>query len=285
MFDLDLTFEYPLQPSLVKGKWWPIRFTPDRVSGEVLNVGIAFRPNRGKVHVKLLPDVKGFRTLFGRDGANNLEFALALTSELIRRTGDLVTPSPQITFGDPKPAQGINAIQILESLFDSVVTLRMDEVENQSSTAINTRTLRRNVLNTLRRLDDKLIETSMPDQPIPANIDGRTLLLDIPIWRDSDLFSQKRFGSIVSAYYADETYRQHDLDRAHRNMVTALETIAQKTPGGIFILRPPENNTAFPSHAIDRDIDAIALPLSKKVKVQICDTTEEITQEVMSFLL
>jgi hypothetical protein len=286
MFDLDDLLQPKLKTKLVKGKWCSIGFAPSVGNGERLNIGVLFKPNRGKAQAKLITNTAGFRSLYGSTGVENFSFLIAVTAEHIQRTGSLTEISPHISFGPLRPIQGQSVEEILDSLYQTIVTLRLlEEQESTTSKTINTAKLRQSVFRELRREFTNQADRFLHEQPVIINYENRAHLLDLPVWQAEDLVSGRLFGSIVSAHYADEVYRQHDLDRAFRNLDTAKRFISTTGCGSLFILRPSSNDNSFPLREIDNDIDAVAWPLTRSgIHVEVEDNTAAIQKRVANFI-
>lgn len=286
MLDLDDLIEISSSARLIKGKWCSVGFSPNLGNGERLNIGVAFKPHRGKVKAKLLTSAAGFRSLYGSTGVENFSFLLAVVAEHIQRTGTLTDISPHISFGPFRSIQGETTQAILDSLFQSIVSLRIpeDQAKSQSRT-VNTPVLRQSVIRALRSQYSNFADQFLHEQPVVINYENRPHLLDLPVWQSEDLVSGRLFGSIVSAYYVDEVHRQHDLDRAFRNVDTAKRYIAANGRGGLFILRPASNDSSFPMQDIDNDIDAIAWPLAKSgIAIEVEDSPVVIQRKVANFI-
>lgn len=286
MLDLDDLIETSAAARLLKGKWCSIGFSPNLGNGERLNIGVAFKPIRGKVQAKLLTSATGFRSLYGSNGVENFSFLLAVVAEHIQRTGTLTDISPHISFGPLRSIQGETTQAILDSLFQSIVTLRIPEDQAKSqSRAVNTPVLRQSVIRALRNQYSNLADQFLHEQPVVINFENRAHLLDLPVWQSGDLISGRLFGSIVSAHYVDEVHRQHDLDRAFRNVDTAKRFIAATGRGGLFILRPASNDSNFPVRDIDNDIDAIVWPLAKSgITIEVEESAAVIQRKVADFI-
>lgn len=272
---------------LVKGTWCTVGFCPAPGSGERLNIGVAFKKHRGPAEAKLISGAAGFRALFGGNGAENFSFLLAVTAEHIQRTGELADISPHISYGPRHPIEGTSSQDILEALFHNLITLRVAEEQagGANNRALNTHQLRQSVIRAFRRKHSDAAARVLHEQPVVVNFENRAHLLDLPLWQSEDLASGRLFGSIVSTQYMHEVYRQHDLDRAFRNIDTARRFIASDGRGALFILRPPANDTAFPQQDIDNDIDAVCWPLAKiGIKIEVDDSIEQLHRSVAQFI-
>ena len=286
MIELDDLAPVSTSARLIKGKWCNVRFSPSTGNGELLNIGVAFIPTRGKLHAKLIPNAGGFRSLYGSGGVENFAFLLTLTAEHFQRTGSMTTISPHISFGPLLPIQGESVDHILHSLYQHTVTLRLyDDRGAAQKRSMNTQTLRNNVIRLLRQQYRDITGRFLHEQPVHVQHEEQSLLLDLPIWQNEDLVSHRKFGSIVSTMYLDEIYRQHDLDRAYRNVETAKRFIEKSGSGSIFILRPASNDGEFPLRDIDNEIDAIAWPLLKsKIHVEVVESADDVRKKVANFI-
>lgn len=260
---------------------------PNPGNGDQFNIGVAFKPNRGRFQATLMPNAATFRCLYGSNGAENFSFLIAILAEHIQRTGTLAQISPHVEFGPLRTIHGETVQEILESLYRNVVTLRVPEDQTVVSprASFSTQKLRSSIIREMRRRHSDYANQFMHEQPVVVNIEDRPLLLDLPVWQSEDLVSGRLYGSIVSANYADEVYRQHDLDRAFRNLDTAQRYIANNGRGCLFILRPAANDSRFPLRDIENDIDNVAWPLAKGgVRIEVEESVAAIQRQVAAFI-
>jgi len=273
---------------LVRGKWCAVRLTPNLRGEELINIGVAFKTTRGKLSFRLLPSLQGFRAIYGENGVDNLEFLRMLLEDETHETHTLPLPeiSPHLTYGPWKPAQGVSVDKILESMFQEVVTLKMrNEHAGGLGRTVGTRDLRKSIFHDLEKTGVQ-VKQILHEQRVKVSQGNRDVFLDLPIWREKDLFRSDMYGSIVSTRYVNDVYRQHDLDSAFRNLNIARQFFAApESRGGLFILKP-EPDEGFPIRDIENDIDEIAWPLEKQgIKVE-CGTTHHVMQaQVSGFLL
>ncbi len=286
MLDLDDLIQPAGDRKSITGKWCGIRFMPNPGNGDQFNIGVAFKPNRGKFQATLMPSAATFRCLYGSNGVENFSFLIAILAEHIQRTGTLTRISPHVEFGPLRTIHGETAQDILESLYLNIVTLRIPEDQaSVPNRTVSTQKLRHSILREMRRQHSDYANRFMHEQPVVVNIENRPLLLDLPLWQSEDLVSGRLYGSIVSATYADEVYRQHDLDRAFRNLDTAQRYIATSGRGSLFILRPAANDSSFPLRDIENDIDNVAWPLAKcGVNIEVEESIAAIQRKVGNFI-
>jgi len=286
MFDLDDLIPTAAPRKSVKGKWCAIRFSPTPYTGEQLNIGIAFKPDRERIQTRMLSSAAGFKALYGSNGVENFNFLLAVVAQSMQSSQRFESPSPHISFGPLLSIQGENVQSIMDSLYEATVILRVpEELPSRANRTMNTQDLRKKLIRNLKTYHAAQADNFLHEQQVIAYIDSRPLLLDLPLWQSGDLASGRVFGSIVSAKCIEEVYRQHDLDRAFRNIDTAQRFIAKDGRGAVFILRPPSNDSGFPVRDIDNDIDAIVWPLSKAgIHIDVEDRIETLQKRVAQFI-
>ena len=83
--DLSGLLRNQSQDPIIKGRWFPIRLSPDLATGELLNIGIGFIDSNNQLHTKILSSTTPFRKLYGSAGASNFGFLLALLREHFAR--------------------------------------------------------------------------------------------------------------------------------------------------------------------------------------------------------
>jgi len=109
-------------PDLIRGKWCLIQMNPILQREERLNIGVAFKAQRGKVIVfRLLTSMERYRAVYGDRSMDNLNFLLAMLAEASLGARTLQKVSPHILYRPWKPAQGISVKEILDSMFEAVV--------------------------------------------------------------------------------------------------------------------------------------------------------------------
>jgi hypothetical protein len=237
----------PMRSPTVTGKWFPIRLSPDLATGELFNIGVAFvegGKKGGRIHVKMLESARSFKCLFGASGVENVTFLINVVAEHLRQTRDLVSPSPQVSFGPMAFASGDSVDQILARLYATMVTLRHhndDALEELSPYSISSQEARRNVIQELYWADPAAAKSLVREKPLEFKAHGgRTMALDVPLRKP------RRFGTIASAHYRKEVYVSNNLNTAMRDMLITRDHLDDECEvGGIFILRAPTDERYY----------------------------------------
>lgn len=256
----------------VRGQWFTIRVTPDIVTGETFNIGVAFIDSQRKVHARLLDSMQAFKCLYGNTGAGNLAFLIKTLRAYFEHSEGLVSPSPQISFSRPVFASGSSINEILTELYETMVPLgiKNDVVKDEEygPEAIDTRKLRKQVFKTVREYNQEYFSRVFREEPVPLiDSSGQRHLLDLPIWADEDMFVDgRRYGTIVSAHFVSAVHRGFHLDRGALTLANA-KLMVRKGRAGLFILRPDELTYGYEKgvlEEIDNDIDQAVFQFSRE---------------------
>lgn len=257
----------------VSGKWFAIRLTPDMVTGEALNIGVAFIDNKRKVHFRLLDSVRAFECLYGKSGAGNIAFLMSALRAGLEQGGKPASPSPHIAFTPTAYASGESVHEILDELYATMVPLgthagAMPEDGEQSAYTVDTRKLRRQVFKTIQSQAPGLFRQAFREEPVlVADSSGQRHALDLPIWAGEDIFVDgRRYGTIVSAHFVSPVHRGYHLDRGALTLGNARIMVGKGT-GGFFILRPHDGQQGYTDSVlndIDNDIDDAVFQFSRE---------------------
>lgn len=281
-FDMDALFDDATDtpPARVQGRWRTIRLAPDPATGEVLNIGVIFAPNRARVVYKLLPHARAFKCLYGPQGLESFGFLLKVMQEQmagVQKAEAMPRVSPQVSFGPWKYAAGDSAAHVLESLYASAVTLSRHhdaepDTDSPGSNAVSTKEFRTGV----RRFFSQSESDIFRDAPVSlAGPDGQTHELDMPVWHQpGGLYPDTRIGTLVSCHYKSEIYRQAALGPACQSFSIAVEKALHNEAGlGFFIaLRPPEGTAGFNAGditTIENEIDKLTWVFQKRKQLHV----------------
>lgn len=293
-YDLLRADAQHIQPAPIQGEWQIIQFQPDFTTGEIFNIGVIFFEKRKKTpHVKLLPSLAGFRSIYGANGADNFKFLLRLLHEQLVELHELRSPSPQIIFGKRKFTSGNSPQEIISHLYKNMVTLARakDDAEDDANgfSSLKTEELRRRVFKAAQKKMGNGWSSIFRSDPISISDNrGMRHSLDLPIWRGEDLLSAQIYGTILSAQFRSDAYRSASLSTGYVNFNQAAE-IAKSAKGGLLILRPSKENTAFDEQLraeIDNDIDKITWPYIKRkgIKIHVADSVDELANAALALL-
>lgn len=266
------------------GKWFPIRVTPDLVTGELLNIGVGFLDAKRKLHLKLIDSARPFQCLYGPAGLENFTFLLTVVREHLQKTGRAESPSPHITFGPRKFASGDTPEAILDSLYETMVTLAArdagEDADETGAKRIDTSAFRKLVFKAAKKSSEALYSRLFRHDPVVmTDAEGQRHELDLPLYAaDSDLFRDgPRYGTFVSAFFRSPVYRGFHLDGGVRNLWNTRAILPGNGRGGLFILRPPDGTKGYTNAAMDdieNDIDRATWPFIKMRNMRVEVSTD-----------
>ncbi len=254
------------------GKWFPIRMTPDLITGEILNIGVGFVDSKRHLHVRLIESARPLQCLYGPQGLENFTFLLTILREHLQKHGKAESPSPHITFGARQYASGDSPEDILNRLFDTMVTLNQadeGDLDETGAKRIDTQALRKMVYKAAKKSSEAIYNRLFKHDPvILKDAYGTPHELDLPIFApEGDLFRDgPRYGTFVSAYFRSPVYRGFNLDGGVRNLWNTRAILPKTSRGGLFILRPPEGSKGYSGaiiNEIENDIDRATWPFLK----------------------
>ncbi|WP_318493451.1 hypothetical protein [Photobacterium leiognathi] len=110
----------PLQT--ITGTWYAIQCMPDIATKEVLNIGVGVEID-GKAYVRLLDLFDRVECLYARDMVFHAELACAMTRDSIMSQGFTEDINHHIRCDKRGFTQGESVDQILNRLYDAVVSL------------------------------------------------------------------------------------------------------------------------------------------------------------------
>ena len=227
----------------VTGEWFCVRFSPDKTTGELFNVGVVFIDKDKKCHAKLLDSPRVFEHMFGNLGVANISFLLTVVAETLADSHYNISPSSHITYSPRQTAQGESITEILDDLYHSMislVTLPQDDGDKKRE-SINTKELRQKFASFIKK---KYPDTSiLREHPILVGRGDRQMSLDIPIVSHS--FSKEFYGTMVSADYLDEVHFFYNVEHIGvSNLASCCEILGKGIKAGISIYNPPLDSKA-----------------------------------------
>lgn len=269
--------------SLVAGHWFSIRYAPNLIADEAVNIGVAFVDSATKVvRVKLLDDLDRIGVIFGERVESEIRFALRSVESCLSQNS-IVPPSENVHFSEPRFASGRSVEEILEQLFSS--TVRLLSFAKDATTATRTfagnEKVRKQVFDSIRLQAGVRAEQILAETPLyVVREKGREYSLDIP------LRGAEHLGSVVSAAYSSRSPLENNLLRASIDLETASRVFHQDKLG-LFILRPPADDPVFGGKKlvdIDNVIDMLAWKLHKQgFTVGVEDDVQRLAGEVVEW--
>lgn len=270
----------------VTGEWFPIRLMPNIATGEIFNVGVALRTPDGQTHLRLIDNARPFKCLYGHRGLENFSFLLTAFRQSVDTDGRLDQPFPQIRYGEKSFAAGDSVNQILDNLYETMISLQCDESEEEAAEKIytvSTERIQKRVFGMIKKERPQAYDRVFRATPvILEDQNHHPLRLELPIWNEHpNMFKAggPRFGTIVSAHYRDPVHRHYNLDGGALNMVNAAMLLdGKRAHGGIFILRPAEGSAGYSPFLmvdIENDIDRATWALQRRRNVTITVSPDE----------
>ncbi|WP_296205696.1 DUF3037 domain-containing protein [Psychrobacter sp. UBA3962] len=286
---------------LITGEWFTVRFIPDIVANEVFNIGVVFIDQDNQFHYKLIPNANAFRCLFGERGEANINFLLRVVDEFLKNNSYFLTPSPHIKYSNRQTAQGTSIEEILNDLFDSMVSLickkNEDETETINST-MSTKDLRRTVFGLMKKKYPKFYNKALVDKPIKIrnpNTD-KSMIVDMPIhyYHGINNIREEYYGTIVSAAYISDVHRIHNINYLGvTNVMNCLELLGKEIKAALIVYLPPVDDLKFTEQIRDqteRELDKCLYGLRQmekegyQLKLEVEDSTESCFHKAIEFI-
>lgn len=230
-------------PTSIAGEWFCVRFSPDKTTGEIFNVGVVFIDQDQQCHTKLLENTNAFECLFGSLGVANIRFLLTVVEEALADNQYNISPSPHISYSPRQTAQGDSIDEILDDLYQSMISLIVtsEQETNKKRNNINTKDLRKRVNNFIKKQLPDTYQYILRKEPLLIGQGDKKISLDIPIVRCQ--ISQKFYGTVVSADYLDEVHFIYNVEHIGiGNIASCCEILGKGIKAGISIYNPPLNS-------------------------------------------
>ena len=266
----------------IQGHWFSVAYMPNLISGELINIGVAFVDATSKVaSVKILDDLDKIGVMFGERVESEIRFARQ-SIEITVSHSRLVPPSENIKFSEPRFASGASVGEILDDLFQSTVRLLSFTKETTATRFFaGNEKARQTVFNSIRLQAgisaEKILAVSA-EYIVEEN--GCMHSLDIP------LRGERHLGNVVSAAYSSRAPLENNLMRASLDLEIASR-IFQKDSLGLFVLRPSSDDPHFGGKKlieIDNIIDMMTWKLHKKgLTIAIEDDVQRLASQVLAW--
>lgn len=294
--DLSGLLRNQSQDPIIKGRWFPIRLSPDLATGELLNIGIGFIDSNNQLHTKILSSTTPFRKLYGSAGASNFGFLLALLREHFARidsADQLTTLSPHIYYGEQYYASGDTINEILDQMYDTMVTIDRlsDEEENADKKgSYSTDSLTKKVLKTIRDNYQPIYDHI--HQPKPIVLNEHNLILDVPLYVRNGKIGKDRasFGVLCSVAYKTPNSRDGELAKSFLTAIqasTVLDAQNIENEPCVGIYRPNKKDQPWLTSAdqtlIDNTLDGYIWTIKKQksIHVEVEDNILNLTKKMI----
>ena len=287
--------------TLVKGKYFVIKFTPDFVANEVLNIGVALIDENENIYYQLLDNIQGFECLYGKKSLEIINLLFSSVEQSLRGAGYFSSPSPHIIYTPLIPTSGLSVETILKSLYQDYIHLdHYSNLEKQKKVpALSTREIRKNMFAYFNKNNKALYDSYVCFDKVTINSDlnsTKSIELDLPIWRkraDSLFNQQPLFATVVSADYIDEASLSLNLDYLGSTCIrNACELIGKQSKAGLFVYRPTtsERITEKMLTNINNHIDSALYSLERMkskgydIDIKVLEDKESIFEMVENFV-
>jgi hypothetical protein len=220
----------------------------------------------------------------------NFGFLLSILKDHLQDQNIKHSISPHIVFGQKTFAQGESVQEILDYAYDLMVTLKTVKEEQLKSTnlglSVSNKEARAGVAKLLRESSLDYYNKIYRESPVRMGDGQDAITLDLPLLDQNNSITNDftAFGTIVSAFYRDTTYRGFNLNDGVTEMHNAAYWFGSKGKGNFFILRPTSGNNGFSESIlkeIDNDIDRAHWGLKKHgISVHVFNELAEISKQI-----
>lgn len=285
--------------TLINGEYFVIKFTPDFVANEVLNIGVAFIDENQKIHSRLLPNLQGFKCLYGSKSLEVIDLLFDSVKVALKESGYFSSPSPHISYSPLIPTSGLSVNTLLDSIYQDYIHLDHYETQDKQKTtqALGTSSLRKSMFSYFKQYNKALYESYFSFDKVLVDLDSdRFIELDLPIFREvhHTLFNQDPlFATVISADYVDPATLSLNLDYLGSTTIrNACELKGRNSKAGLFIYRPTvsERIDRKTLENIDNRIDSTLLSLRRmnnhgyNIDIEVFDNKVDIFEKVEHFI-
>lgn len=275
MLNIDELFEEKRAsvPSLVKGKWYRVQWTPDLSAGERLNLGVAFVPVDGKPYIQTIEEFGRLRCLFDESAEFHARLACRVAELMVEsEPNPEMWNTPQLRIAEGGFAQGESTIEIVDRLMADVVPLGVPQRSRaEQHKPTNQKRAYKQVNDALSfRLGRKYRE-HVPENPkVPTEI-GINLFLPFRRSQGSEA------ATLVSADFTKPEKIKGELYIGQRDITMATRQ-KEFERGAMFILRPGGHMKREVMHAAEEEVREFSRYLqSLGIPYYLGKDTEELT--------
>jgi hypothetical protein len=266
----------------VQGEWFPIRFMPNDSTGELLNIGVAFKDSTsGNFSCRTIENFQRLHCLYSEDIEEGARLLAKVVTESLS-IGNLAPPSPSIVYGSSLTMSGHSIEDIVNDLYETLVPLGAP-IQKKKDTAFKSMTtekVRDIVVDDVKERLGIRASIIIPDSPF-IRLDGNneSHSLDIP------LQGERNIGTIASAWYKTGQSVKNHLLSASLDLEVARHIKADHE-AGMFILSPDEKVLTPREYSdVDNAIDSVVWRLARsKVKVEVRQDTGQLAEEIVEWV-
>lgn len=260
----------------------------DRATNEVINIGIVVEVD-GKKRWRLLQNLNGIKAIYGSSGVSSVEFLLEQTQNLLIKN-EPIPPNWNVSLGPKLYANNTNIDALMMELFTRIVTFSRFTKEKDSDRvdeSLGTVELRKKVKSIIKaKYRDHMPDFWMDDPIELQNHEGRSVSLDLQVWRPEDAYSSGFAACVSSAWYKSKFYRDSSLNSTFKSLSEAKQIEETKNSKlGVYILRPSPSSAFSPTilSEIDNEIDNLSWLLKKhNIYTKTHDQESSLAEELLS---
>jgi hypothetical protein len=263
----------------VQGEWYAIQWTPDISSKETLNIGVAYKDSLGEVSVKMLDYYERIACLYSKDMIFQLELACEVSRSLILNNGIVDNLTHQIKCENRGFAQGKNSSDVLDQLYNSVITLgkRVRSLQPRSFSSISRDSLYNNLKNLLKQNLDLDYAKHVPENPYEIIANQHEIYLP---YRKHD-----GVATLATAAYSDVQRVKCNLFEGYRDLDVATQYHRPKN-SAIFLLLPGDGLNKDKQNEIDNELDKFTWHLNQhNIKVNSHISQESLAEDISNWCL
>lgn len=227
------------QKTQVNGEWRAIKYSPNPASGESLNIGVTFKSNSGHTCVRMLDHFERIKCLYDHT-ISDTDFHYLMEEiehRILKNDTHILADSYSgiIDIGPAFYAQGDNEEKIVDSFYDSIVTLGKERTKTtRRFRPFSAPKLRHEVLDNFRLKFPLTAEKFIQEEPYNIPIRGSSFPTDLP------LVGENTVGAITSAYYKSTATIGANIMHSITD-ITMARMHGNKKKASLSLLRPGKN--------------------------------------------
>jgi hypothetical protein len=265
--------------SLVQGEWYAIQWTPDISSKETLNIGVAYKDSLGEVSIKMLDYFERIACLYSKDMIFQLELACEVSRSLILKKGLAQELTHQIKCDLRGFAQGKTASDVVDQLYDSVITLgkKVRTHQPRSFSSVSRDSLYNNLRVLLKQNLSLDYSKHVPENPFETITNQHEIYL--PYRKNNGV------ATLATAAYADIQRVKCNLFEGYRDLDVATQYHHPKS-SAFFLLLPGDELKKDKLIEIENELDKFTWHLNQhNIKVYSHVSQDNLGEDISNWCL
>ncbi|MBO1894197.1 hypothetical protein HNW13_000055 [Shewanella sp. BF02_Schw] len=265
--------------SSVQGEWYAIQWTPDIASKETLNIGVAYKDSLGEVSIKMLDYFDRIACLYSKNMIFQLELACEVSRSLILKKGLAQELTHQIKCDLRGFAQGKTAADVVEQLYDSVITLgkKVRTHQPRSFSSVSRDSLYNNLRVLLKQNLSLDYSKHVPENPYETIAKQHEIYL--PYRKNNGV------ATLATAAYADIQRVKCNLFEGYRDLDVATQHHKPKS-SAFFLLLPGDELKKDKQIEIENELDKFTWHLNQhNIKVHSHVSQESLGEDISNWCL